>query len=115
MIKQNIGNNIKKHRKMCGLTQLELAEKMQLSNKTICSWEINRTEPTMKNIDALSKIFNCSISELVGTNSIYSPDNAHLVSLIRNDVRLTEALKIYFCLSDKKKDKVIEFIHLLDD
>jgi DNA-binding XRE family transcriptional regulator len=115
MIKQNIGKNIKKHRKMCGLTQSELAEHLGISNKTICSWEIDRTEPTMQYIDQMCHVFNCTRTELVGIDSSFSADNAHLVALLRNDSRLTEALKIYFCLSEKKKDKVIEFIHLLDD
>ncbi len=61
-----LGDNIRKFRTRNGLSQQELSEKLNVSRPTISSWELNRTEPTMGNIEQLAKIFNCRKSELIG-------------------------------------------------
>lgn len=47
----SIGNNIKKLREREGMTQFDLANRIGVSDKTISSWEINRTEPKMGTIE----------------------------------------------------------------
>ena len=51
----NIGDNIKKMRELRGLKQSDLAEILNISDKTVSSWEINRTEPKMGMIEKISK------------------------------------------------------------
>lgn len=52
-------------RKRVGFTQKELAEKMNVSDKTISKWENGITEPDNKALVDLSKIFNISVDELL--------------------------------------------------
>lgn len=52
-------------RKKIGFTQKELAEKMNVSDKTISKWENGITEPDNKALVDLSKIFNISVDELL--------------------------------------------------
>lgn len=61
----NIGNNIKKMRKALNMEQSELAVKLNVSNKTVSSWECGRTEPKMDMIEAMSTIFGIKKSELL--------------------------------------------------
>lgn len=61
----NIGNNIKKMRKALNMEQSELAVKLNVSNKTVSSWECGRTEPKMDMIEAMSTIFGIRKSELL--------------------------------------------------
>ena len=42
-----IGDNIRRLREEKGMSQSELAKKLFISDKTISSWEVNRTEPKM--------------------------------------------------------------------
>lgn len=63
------GTNIRELRKAQGLKQSELAEKIGVSQKTISSWEIGRTEPTMKDVSAMCKLFDVSVDQLVGTKA----------------------------------------------
>ena len=57
-------------RKKKGLTQEELAKRLFVTNKTISSWEADRTEPGLEMIVELTKILECSIGYLVyGNNS----------------------------------------------
>lgn len=59
----NIGAAIKKLRLAKGWDQKNLAKKLNVSNKTISSWERNRTEPNMEMIEELCRLFECSKSD----------------------------------------------------
>ncbi len=58
-------DNIRKLRKQYGYSQVDLGNKLGISDKTISSWEIGRTEPNMGEIQDMAKIFNCSLSEII--------------------------------------------------
>lgn len=60
------GHIIKYYRKLRGFTQAELAQMINVSEKTISSWEVDRTEPNMEAVELLSKALDAPKSELVG-------------------------------------------------
>lgn len=60
-----LGDNIKRIRKLKGLTQEDVAQKLDVSSKTISSWEINRTEPSMLHLEQLALLFGCNKSDLI--------------------------------------------------
>ncbi len=61
----NLGKRISKLRTLKKLSQEELAKKLFVSNKTISSWETNRTEPGLEDIVKLSETFECSVVYLI--------------------------------------------------
>lgn len=61
----NLGNRIANLRKRKKWTQNDLANKMFVTDKTISSWESNRTEPSLEAIVKLSELFDCSASYLI--------------------------------------------------
>ena len=66
----NHGERISKLRQSKNITQKELASKLYVTDKTISSWESNRTEPSLEMIIKLSEILECSASYLLyGDNS----------------------------------------------
>lgn len=60
-----LGNRIANLRKKKKWTQKDLTNKMFVADKTISSWESNRTEPSLETIVKLSEMFDCSISYLI--------------------------------------------------
>ena len=54
VIVMNLGKRILELRKKMKLTQQALAEKMFVTDKTISSWEANRTEPSLEDFVKLS-------------------------------------------------------------
>ena len=52
------------YRKALELTQDELGEKINRSQKTISSWETGRSEPTISEFISLCKLFNCTLADL---------------------------------------------------
>ena len=65
-----IGKNIKQLRNSNRNTQTELCKKLGVSDKTISSWEVERTEPNMGQINAMADIFGCEVSDLVGESEV---------------------------------------------
>ena len=53
-------------RKKEGLSQEELAEKVNVSRQTVSKWESGQSSPEMDKLLILSHLFNISIDELVG-------------------------------------------------
>lgn len=63
----NVGNNITKFRKEKKLTQEELANLINVSPKTISSYENNRNLPNIETLILLSEVLEVSIDEIIGT------------------------------------------------
>ena len=65
MKKQTFGAMIAALRKEQGMTQLELAEKMGVTDKAVSKWERDLSFPDINSIPKLAEIFNVSIDELM--------------------------------------------------
>lgn len=77
-----LGKRIAELRKESRLSQQELADKLFVTDKTISSWETDRTEPSLEMIVKLSTTFGCSSSYL-----IYG-------DIIKNDVETEIKIKL---------------------
>lgn len=76
------GDNLKRIRISHNMSQDELAEKLKVSQKTISSWETNRTEPTMGTVQAIADLFNVSTDELIYNVPQIKLPNSQLVRTI---------------------------------
>lgn len=62
-------DNLRTFRKQNNLTQEELAQKLNVSQKAVSAWEVGRSDPTMGDVIKLCKIFDCPIEELTETRT----------------------------------------------
>ncbi len=74
------GEQIKKYRKLQGLTQKELAKLMNRSNALIGFWETNDREPSNKDLIKLSNILEIDINKLLDNTPSFSNDETYSVS-----------------------------------
>ena len=65
MKKKTLGMMISSLRKENGMTQLELAEKMGVTDKAVSKWERDLSCPDVNTIPKLAEIFNISVDELM--------------------------------------------------
>ena len=63
-----IANNIKELRKANKLTQFELSEKLNYSNKAISRWESGEVIPDVQTLNRLCEIFNIPLSKIFEEN-----------------------------------------------
>lgn len=64
-MKKTFGGMITALRKERGMTQLELAEKMGVTDKAVSKWERDLSYPDINTFPRLAEIFNVSIDELM--------------------------------------------------
>lgn len=65
MKKQTFGAMIARLRKEHGMTQLELAEKMSVTDKAVSKWERDLSFPDINSIPKLAEFFHVSVDELI--------------------------------------------------
>ena len=57
-------SKIKQFRTKVGLTQEELAKKLNVNQPTVAMWETSKTLPRTDKLPKLAEIFGCKIDEL---------------------------------------------------
>lgn len=61
----NIGDNIKKYRKLAHITQVQLAEKIKKSVSTVQKYESNTVKPDFSVLDDIANVLGCTLIDLV--------------------------------------------------
>lgn len=64
-LKYFIGKNIAAYRKRCGLTQAELADKLNYSDKAVSKWERGESTPDIITLAQLAEQFGITVDELI--------------------------------------------------
>ena len=64
--------SLKAARVNAGFSQKEVADRLSVSNRTVCSWENGETYPSAEKIDALCKLYGVSYDNInfLPTNSL---------------------------------------------
>ena len=61
-----LGNVISTHRKKLGLTQEQLAQKLDVTNQAVSKWETDQSCPDVAMLPRLAELFEISMDELFG-------------------------------------------------
>lgn len=64
------GAIIKELRKKSKLSQLQLAEKLGVSDKTVSKWETGKGYPDITLLEPIAEVFSVSVTELISGNTI---------------------------------------------
>lgn len=70
------GNTIKELRLKKSYTQKQLAEKLNISEKTVSKWETNRGLPDISLIEPLAKALDVSVAELLSGNTVFNSNKS---------------------------------------
>ena len=65
LLAETIGKNITRLRKLANMTQLELAEKLNYSDKSISKWEQGNGIPDVRILMQLAELFGVTLDDLV--------------------------------------------------
>ena len=84
MTKQTFGATISALRKEKGLTQLELAQQMGVTDKAVSKWERNLSFPDVASLPKLAEVLGTSVDELleVKTAAQEEPEPSKVPALV---------------------------------
>lgn len=57
--------NLKKFRMSKNLTQLELANKLQVERTTVSMWESNSSSPNIQTLKKIAQVLDCTVDDLI--------------------------------------------------
>ena len=76
-IKSNVAKNIAELRILNNMTQLELAEKLNYSDKTISKWERGESTPDITVLVAIADLFGVTLDHLVKSENVEKTADEH--------------------------------------
>jgi len=102
-------NKIAKQRKKAGLTQVELALKLNVAQSTLSSWESGKLTPSMDSLGNIAKILQCDIFDLMQNGKKYAEtrpfsdfDNEEILEYFKEIDELINATR-YMTEDDRHK------------
>ncbi|WP_367941534.1 helix-turn-helix transcriptional regulator [Enterocloster citroniae] len=111
----SIGDNIKKWRELRNLKQSELAEVLGVSDKTVSSWEINRTEPKMGMVEKICKALNCKKTDIIGADSEMTSVQPDIVISFPDGSQALVEMKRATHLQEKCLARLLKYYSLLNE
>ena len=64
-MRNGFAKNLKDLRKLCALSQAQLAERLSVTVKTLSHWETAYSEPSIQQILAIAEYFGITVDELL--------------------------------------------------
>ena len=98
----SFGDNLKKIRQDCNLTQEELAKKINTSRSNIANYENNKNMPSIDVLSKLSEILDCSIDYLLGKTNEKNPKETDPLGL----AKIGFSMKDYNPPTDTQKQQI---------
>lgn len=96
-LKIQIGNNIAACRRQQGLTQAELAQKLNYSDKAVSKWERGESVPDVVTLVELARLFGISVDSLTGECPVQAPKKEIPRRRVdRNVIQMLVSLLVWF-------------------
>ena len=91
-----VSHSIKKLREEKGMTQDELAEKLNVTRQAVSNWETGKTQPDIETLTRLAEIFDVSVERI-----IYGSERKERIVHINREVQIgpKEGLGMGACLA----------------
>ena len=104
MEKQTLGQKIAELRKAKNMTQLELANKLNITDKAVSKWERDKSCPDINTFPKLAEVLEVSVDELLQANSLKDETNKKedIVDLVLKAVPLALGIGVALLVTFKQ-------------
>lgn len=99
MTNKTIGEIISSLRKEKGMTQNDLAEKMNVTDKAVSKWERDLSFPDVNSIPKLAKILDISVDELLNAQKIENKKTENKIDDIINTALIGVGIAMGICVA----------------
>ncbi len=110
-MREEIGKNIKSIRRQKGISQQELADKIEMNRSTVAYWEMGKTTISLDMVTKLAEALDISLFDLFNYNSVdieneVNDDLTYLNKLLCKNNIISSNYK----LSNRDYEKIINFL-----
>ena len=99
-MKQTMGEMIAQLRKEKGMTQKDLADQMNVTDKAVSKWERNLACPDINSVPHLAEILGVSVDELLNVSKQEKQENPevqHILEIVLKAVPLAMGVAVVVC------------------
>lgn len=98
-VKATVAKNIASLRKSAAMTQTDLAEKLNYSDKAVSKWERAESLPDLSTLVEISELFGVPLDKLVKGEALSPAPNSEAVAFRKSHVAITllAILLVWFC------------------
>ena len=114
------GTMIKSLREKCKLTQLQLADRLGVSDKTVSKWETGKGYPDITLLEPIADALSVSVAELLSGNTVCNSNVSANVMRSRfyicpvcGNIIHSMFISMAFCCSRPRQKKLMSFIRFL--
>lgn len=90
------------------LSQLELAQKLNMSKSAISMYEVGQRKPDYDTLEVIADFFNVDMNFLLGRDDRFLPENAILAAKVAKTPELRNLVKIYLSLNETGQNKLLD-------
>ena len=117
-----LSSNIAKLRKQQGLTQIEFAKKLHVTQSAVSHWESGRSMPDTTQLINIAELFGMTIDALTGKETIEKQtirtvsaniDAGHGETKITPDQRRAEAKMLLESMTDEQYQAALQYLKFL--
>lgn len=84
-LRENFAHNLSSYRRRAGMTQLELAQKLNYSDKSISKWERGDGLPDLPMVMTIAELFGVTVNDMISGKEVKKPflfHNKFVVTLL---------------------------------
>lgn len=105
-MKYEIGKRIRKYREICGISQIQLAEKLGISNNRVSNWEQGINRPDADILADICRVLDISPSELLDvhlSSDELNEKERNIIRAYRSRPELQQAVDILLGIANKSE------------
>lgn len=95
-----LGEKLTQARKAAGLTQADVAAKLNVSRQAVSRWESGQSKPSTERLLALGELYGVSIDQLLNTGNVDKP-------VVETSPDLPEAEPLEPVISEKRHPRTL--------
>lgn len=98
-LKENFSHNLACYRRRAGLTQLELAEKLNYSDKSVSKWERGDGLPDLLVVASIAELFGMTVNDMISDKEVKKPllhRNKIIITILSLGLVLLSAAILFF-------------------
>ena len=107
-VNQSFGKNLVKYRKLCGFTQQEIADILNLNRTTYTKYETGVSEPSFEILLKISAIYGVDVNAILGQESFEKNLHEFVMPMYNLTNEERELIGIYRMLSKEEKQELMD-------
>ena len=109
----NFSNNLIRLRKSKNISQKKLSDESGISQRMIHYYETNAINPPLDKIEAIAKVLNIGVNDLIQTKDFSNSSNSILQESLKLDTKTLEKIKIILSLPRQQRHIVYSIAEAL--